>query len=74
MQFRDFVIELLRQEVDNVFVGLKARTIGPWPSGKTKRTSEVDVDDFQAFKASKQAKSKLYGELCTIFAFLHTRA
>ena len=47
MQFRDFVIELLRQEVDNVFVGLKARMIGPWSSGKTKRSSEVDVDDFQ---------------------------
>ena len=27
MQFRDFVIELFRQEVDNVFVGLKAKTI-----------------------------------------------
>ena len=41
MQFRDFVIELLRQEVDNVFVGLKTRTIGQKQSGKTKRTSEA---------------------------------
>ena len=49
-QFRDFDNELFRKEVDNVFVGLKARTIGPWPSGKTKRSSEVDVDDFQAFQ------------------------
>ena len=56
MQFRDFVIELLRQEVDIVFVGLKARTIGPWPSGKTKRFSEVDVVDFQAFKALQASK------------------
>ena len=56
VQFRDFVIELLRQEVDNVIVGLKARTIGPWPSGKTKRSSEVDADDFQAFKALRASK------------------
>ena len=56
MQFRDFLIELLRQEVDNVFVGLKARMTGTWPSGKTKRSSEVDVDDFQAFKALQASK------------------
>ena len=57
--FRHFLIELLRQEVDNVFVGLKTRTNGQRPSGKTKRTSGFGVVDFQAFYNLQDSKVDL---------------